>query len=274
MNNLKSKQLLKLLVICFNQLCDEVHTSFGKISLKKIASTLQNVTIDNVVSASDAAYLHKIHSELSANCWQEITVSGETLLMIKELVEILVHDYKDDISNDLCDYIQKVYEVAVLSEKIDYQEHIYEKVLQEVCHTQTRQSIDLHEKATGLLRKSIEVAHELGVLIVFSLVDAHGHVILTYCMENALLVSQEMAYKKAYSAVAMKMPTRQLAQLTKIGEPLYQLETMSDNTLVSLAGGEPIYSNGLLIGGLGISGGSLEQDQYIAEKVLTYLYTE
>ncbi|HFI0429180.1 TPA: heme-binding protein [Streptococcus suis] len=106
---------------------------------------------------------------------------------------------------------------------------------------------------------------ELKVPVVITLVDAAAQVIITYRMEDALLVSYDMAYRKAYTAVGMKMQSKDLAALTKPDQWLFQLETMSEGQIVSLAGGIPIYSNGRIVGAIGISGGNAIEDQTIAE---------
>lgn len=130
------------------------------------------------------------------------------------------------------------------------------------------QPINIYEEAWGLVSRAREKAQELGVPVVISVVDATAQVVMSYRMEDALLVSNDMAYKKAYTAVGMKMPSKDLAPLTQPGQWLYQLETMTDNKVVSLAGGMPILNGATVIGAIGISGGTASQDQLIAEYAL------
>ncbi|HFI0457595.1 TPA: heme-binding protein [Streptococcus suis] len=125
--------------------------------------------------------------------------------------------------------------------------------------------INLYDLAFDLVHRAIEKAQELKVPVVITLVDAAAQVIITYRMEDALLVSYDMAYRKAYTAVGMKMQSKDLAVLTKPDQWLFQLETMSEGQIVSLAGGIPIYSNGRIVGAIGISGGNAIEDQTIAE---------
>jgi len=124
------------------------------------------------------------------------------------------------------------------------------------------------QTALKLLNLAIEEAKAIGVPIVFSLVDGHGNAILTYRMPNALLVSSEIAVKKAYTAVALKMATHELHNLVQPGQDLYQIETSCSRQLVSFGGGYPIFAKEKLIGGIGISGGSVEQDMQIAQAAL------
>ncbi|HEM2548239.1 TPA: heme-binding protein [Streptococcus suis] len=126
-------------------------------------------------------------------------------------------------------------------------------------------NINLYDHAFDIVNRAIEKAQQLKVPVVITLVDAAAHVILTYRMEDSLLVSYDMAYRKAYTAVGMKMQSKDLASLTKPDQWLFQLETMSEGQIVSLAGGIPIYSKGRIIGAIGISGGNAIEDQTIAE---------
>ncbi|HFI0470223.1 TPA: heme-binding protein [Streptococcus suis] len=125
--------------------------------------------------------------------------------------------------------------------------------------------INLYDRAFDIVHRAREKAQELNVPVVITLVDAAAQVILTNRMEDALLVSYDMAYRKAYTAVGMKMQSKDLAAMTKPDQWLFQLETMSEGQIVSLAGGIPIYSNGRIIGAIGISGGNAIEDQTIAE---------
>lgn len=131
-----------------------------------------------------------------------------------------------------------------------------------------RESFNIYDEAWEIVCRARVRAKELGIAVVITVVDASAQVVMTYRMEDALLVSNDMAYKKAYTAVGMKMPSKDLATLTQPGQWLYQLETMTDNKVVSLSGGMPIFSSHRIAGGIGVSGGDPVQDQLIAEYAL------
>lgn len=120
----------------------------------------------------------------------------------------------------------------------------------------------------SLLKDALQEATRINVPVVISIVDAHGNLVNTYRMPEALLVSIDLAPKKAYTAVAMKTATHQLKQAIQPGEELYQIETSMAGDIVTFGGGYPIYLNGQIIGGLGISGGSVAEDMQIAEAAL------
>ncbi|MDW6005175.1 cob(I)yrinic acid a,c-diamide adenosyltransferase [Vibrio mangrovi] len=129
-------------------------------------------------------------------------------------------------------------------------------------------SADATQAALKLLTLAVTEAQRIGIPIVFALVDKHGNAILSYRMPNALLVSHELAPKKAYTAVALKMATHELHALVQPGQDLYQLEASCAGEIVSFGGGFPIWIDGELAGGIGISGGTVEQDMQIAQAAL------
>lgn len=131
---------------------------------------------------------------------------------------------------------------------------------------------NLYDHAFDIVNRAREKAQELTVPVVITLVDAAAQVIMTYRMEDALLVSYDMAYRKAYTAVGMKMQSKDLATLTKPDQWLFQLETMTEGKVVSLSGGIPIFSEGRIIGAIGISGGNAVEDQTIAEYAIEEIH--
>lgn len=128
-----------------------------------------------------------------------------------------------------------------------------------------RMSLSL-EDSELLAKLAREVALSCNVPIVFSLVDACGQQRFFFSMDNALLVSHTLAPQKAWTAVALKMPTHELATLVQPGGDLYGLEKEKD--ICCFGGGFPCWSGGRLLGGIGISGGSVEEDMRIARQAL------
>lgn len=123
---------------------------------------------------------------------------------------------------------------------------------------------DLHQ----LIRVAVERAHAIQVPIVISVVDANGTETVTWRMPDALLVSSELAPKKAWTAVAMKTATHELTPAVQPGAPLFGLESHLQGKVVTFGGGYPLWREGTLIGGVGVSGGSVEQDMDIAQAAI------
>lgn len=112
-------------------------------------------------------------------------------------------------------------------------------------------------------------AHELGVAIVFAAVDAGGNLVYLERESGALLVSTSVAQKKAYTAAALKMPTDALKALCAESGDLYGLDSAED--IIVFGGGLPIFCDGRLIGAVGVSGGTSEEDKAIAQAGLRVL---
>lgn len=113
-----------------------------------------------------------------------------------------------------------------------------------------------------------ERATEIKVPVVVTIVDKAGRVVFVYRMEDSLLVSLELSKNKAYTAVAMKRPTHEISAAIQPGASLYQLESMVTEKVTTFGGGFPILENGVIVGGLGISGGTTEEDMDIAQYAL------
>ena len=128
----------------------------------------------------------------------------------------------------------------------------------------------LRRMAMCLLEGATAKSEAMGVPVVITVVDVHGNPVLTYRMADALLVSTEFA-GKAYTAVALKCKTQALKEITQPGADLYQIESMVSRPLVTFGGGFPLTQNGKLIGGLGISGGTVAEDVTIGEYAMDYM---
>ena len=120
------------------------------------------------------------------------------------------------------------------------------------------------KNADALIESVMEKARETGVLAVCAVCDIGGNLIALKRDNDAYIASIKIAQDKAYTAVSLKMPTYKLENLTKPGEPLYGIQHQ-DNRIVVFGGGVPLYSGGKIIGGFGVSGGTLEQDTFLGD---------
>ena len=103
-------------------------------------------------------------------------------------------------------------------------------------------------------------AAEMGVNAVVASADAGGNLKLCEWMDNAYLASRDIAINKAYTVVALKMSTKKLSSLALPGAPLYGIQHTNGGRIVIFGGGDPLEAGGRIVGGLGVSGGSEEQD--------------
>ena len=118
-------------------------------------------------------------------------------------------------------------------------------------------SMDL-TRAKKLIAAVEQRALETGKQAVIAVVNAAGNPVAVHVMDGAYLVSYEVAVKKAYTAVAVKMPTMELNKLVQPGGTFYGLQTLEG--MVTFGGGVPITVGGVIVGGLGVSGGTGEED--------------
>ena len=79
-------------------------------------------------------------------------------------------------------------------------------------------------------------------------------------MDDSYLASRDIAVNKAYTCVALKMSTAKLALLAAPGGELYGIQHTNGGRIVIFGGGDPLTLRGRIVGAIGVSGGSAEQD--------------
>jgi len=120
------------------------------------------------------------------------------------------------------------------------------------------------EQAEAISNAAKQKAKEIGVPMNIAIVDAGANLKAFHRMENAWLGSIDIAIKKAKTARYFDMETGKLGELSQPGGALFQIE-VSNGGLITFPGGIPIKSSGgEIIGGIGVSGGSVEQDHEVA----------
>jgi uncharacterized protein GlcG (DUF336 family) len=146
-------------------------------------------------------------------------------------------------------------------------EALVTKVVKEALDSEetSTQTLDMSlESLKKMAEYAEEKANEIHVPVVFSAVDAGGNLILLHRMEDALLASIKISWDKAYTACTLKAPTCALAELTAPGGALYGLQNLCDGRIVVFGGGYPIMKDGKVIGAIGVSGGTAEEDMAVA----------
>ena len=112
-------------------------------------------------------------------------------------------------------------------------------------------------------------AMQIGVPMNIAVVDEGTNLVAFARMDDAWLGSIDIAQNKAYTARAFDMPTKDLAPLAQPGGPLYGIEASNRGRLIVFAGGIPLRSGDRVVGAVGVSGGTVEQDQEVAEAGVT-----
>lgn len=118
--------------------------------------------------------------------------------------------------------------------------------------------------ALKLIEKGQKMAETIHVPMVITVVDDGGNLVAMHRMDDSLLASISISYSKAYTAVSLRAPTEEAAKDILPGQPLYGLQQTHPGRFCIFGGGIPIIVNGRLIGGLGVSGGTVEQDMAVA----------
>ena len=118
------------------------------------------------------------------------------------------------------------------------------------------------ETAKKIIEEVEKESRNRGKKAVICVCNEQGNPIAVHVMDGAFLISFDVAVKKAYTAVALKMPTLKLNDLVKSGQTFYGLQNL--DKVMTIGGGVPLYRNGILVGGLGVSGGTGEEDDSLA----------
>lgn len=163
--------------------------------------------------------------------------------------------------NRLSDYLYTIARYIDFKEKItekvtEMVKEKYQNVINNEINKRRVLNLDTAKELMELMEKK---AKEMKLNVVIAVADAAGNPIAVHFMDGALPVSFDVAVKKAYTAAAVKMSTEELSRITQPGGPFYGLETANDRIMI-IGGGNPLKVNGQVVGSLGVSGGTSEQD--------------
>lgn len=120
------------------------------------------------------------------------------------------------------------------------------------------------DQAMAVLEAARQKAEAQGTLMDIAIVDAGANLKAFVRMDDAFLGSIDISIKKAKTARFFNMPTGDLGKLAQPGQPLYHIEFSNDG-LITFAGGLPLKNRaGVIIGAIGVSGSSVENDHEVA----------
>lgn len=125
--------------------------------------------------------------------------------------------------------------------------------------------------ARRMIAAAETMARELRVAMSIAVVDAGDQLVAFERMDGADLVTIGLARDKAFSALMNRMPTRDLAPLVQPGAEFYGYDSLAGGRMVVFAGGMPLELGGILVGAIGVSGGSAEEDQQAADAAVAAL---
>jgi uncharacterized protein GlcG (DUF336 family) len=119
--------------------------------------------------------------------------------------------------------------------------------------------------ARRIIAAAEKKAEELGQPMNVAVVDAGGNLLAFERMENAWLGSIDISQKKAWTSRAFDITTKDLGKNSQSGDQFFGIHASNDGKVMIFAGGLPIKQDGVVIGAIGVSGGSGEQDHAVAE---------
>jgi len=127
------------------------------------------------------------------------------------------------------------------------------------------------EDAKRILAAAEAKAESLGTAYNVAVVDAGGHLLAFVRQDGALIGSIELAIDKAVTARILEKATHDLANLAQSGKPLFGIHESNGGKVVIFGGGIPVVLDGSVVGAVGASAGTVEQDVAVAEAGITAL---
>ncbi|WP_266182181.1 GlcG/HbpS family heme-binding protein [Dyella humicola] len=125
--------------------------------------------------------------------------------------------------------------------------------------------MDLLTTAKALAERVEAEATQVKVPVSVCVIDVHGNLVLQHRMNGAPLFSLQISERKAYTSALIGLRTADLDPLTQPGQPLFPLLALAGGRYTAMGGGVPLSQDGKVFAGVGVSGGTTEQDIAIVE---------
>src|SRR5499427_10231176 len=127
------------------------------------------------------------------------------------------------------------------------------------------------EDAKRMLTAAEAKAASLGIAYNIAIVDAGGHLVAFVRQDGVLIGSIDLAIDKAMTARFFDKTTSELATLAQSGKPLFGIQESNAGKVVIFGGGVPVILDGTIVGAVGASAGTVEQDIAVAEAAIATL---
>jgi uncharacterized protein GlcG (DUF336 family) len=121
------------------------------------------------------------------------------------------------------------------------------------------------ETARRVIAAAEKKAAEIGQPMNIAVVDAGGNLVAHVRMDNAWIGSIDISINKAYTSRAFDISTKDLAGHSQSGNQFFGIHASNHGRIMIFAGGIPLKEDGKVVGAIGVSGGSGEQDHAVAE---------
>src|SRR4051812_21963213 len=120
-------------------------------------------------------------------------------------------------------------------------------------------------EARRIIAAAEKKAEEIKQPMNIAIADAGGNLVSHVRMDKAWLGSIDISIKKAFTSRAFDIATKDLATHSQSGGQFFGINASNDGKIMIFAGGIPLKKNGTVVGAIGVSGGSGEQDHSVAE---------
>lgn len=117
-----------------------------------------------------------------------------------------------------------------------------------------------------------EKALEINVPVVIAAVDKGANLILVNRMDDAFVTSVDIAINKAFTSACLKKGSHEITDAVQPGASLYGLQLTNNARIVPFGGGLPVIVDGMVVGAIGVSGGTVEEDMLIAQAAVDAFY--
>lgn len=121
------------------------------------------------------------------------------------------------------------------------------------------------EDARRIITAAESKAKEIGQPMNIAVADAGGNLVAHIRMDNAWIGSIDISIKKAWTSRAFDIATKDLADNSQSGDQFFGIHASNNGKVMIFAGGVPLKKDGKVVGAIGVSGGSGEQDHAVAE---------
>ena len=121
------------------------------------------------------------------------------------------------------------------------------------------------DDAKRMLQAGEATAASIGIAYNIAIVDAGGNLVAFTRQDGALIGSIDLAVGKAVTARIFDKPTSLLAELAQPGAPLFGIQETNSGRVVIFGGGIPVMSDEVIVGAVGASAGTVEQDIAVAQ---------
>jgi uncharacterized protein GlcG (DUF336 family) len=121
------------------------------------------------------------------------------------------------------------------------------------------------QDARKIIDAAEKKAHEIGQPMNIAVADAGGNLVAHVRMDGAWIGSIDISIKKAFTSRAFDISTKDLATHSQLGGQFFGIHASNDGKIMIFAGGIPLKKDGKVVGAIGVSGGSGEQDHRVAE---------